>query len=112
MASALLKIPIAVAVDATKFYNYKSGVFSDCSTKPLLNHAFALVGMTSEYWLAKEQWGVKWGENGFIKITKSGSACGVCLLASFPVWNKIKVILLSQNLTFSNYKKVNLFLKN
>ncbi len=53
MGAALLKIPIAVAVDASKFYNYKSGVFNDCSSKPMLNHALALVGMTSEYWLGK-----------------------------------------------------------
>lgn len=53
VANALMKIPIAVGVDASKFYTYKSGVFSDCSTTPRLNHAFALVGMSSEYWLGK-----------------------------------------------------------
>ena len=104
--SALLKIPIAVAVDASKFYNYKSGVFTDCSSKPMLNHAFALVGMTSEYWLGKEQWGVKWGDNGYIKIAKSGSACGICLLASFPVWLKQRLINLSHYQTFL-FKKSN-----
>ena len=82
LASALLKIPIAVAVDATKFYNYKSGVFNDCSSKPQLNHALAFVGMTSEYWLGKEQWGLKWGENGYIRISKAGNACGACLMDS------------------------------
>jgi hypothetical protein len=80
-----MSIPIAVAVDATSFYNYKSGVFSGCAAKPNLNHAFALVGMTSEYWLGKEQWGVSWGEKGYIRISKSGSACGICTLASFPI---------------------------
>lgn len=61
IANALYNIPIAVAVDASKFYNYKSGVFSDCSPSPQLNHAFALVGMTNDYWLGKEQWGLKFG---------------------------------------------------
>lgn len=47
VANSLMKIPIAVAVDASKFYSYKSGVFNGCSSQPMLNHAFALVGMTS-----------------------------------------------------------------
>lgn len=100
LGAALLKIPVAVAVDASKFYNYKSGVFNDCSSKPMLNHALALVGMTSEYWLGKEQFGVKWGDNGYIKIAKTGSACGVCLMASFPLWLPLKLISLSYHLTF------------
>jgi hypothetical protein len=53
LASSLMKIPIAVAVDATKWYNYKSGVFSDCNDKVMLNHAVALVVMTNDYWLGK-----------------------------------------------------------
>lgn len=85
LANSLLKIPISVAVDASQFYNYKGGVFSGCSSKPQLNHAFTLVGMTADYWLGKEQWGVNWGDNGYIKIAKTGSACGICLMASYPV---------------------------
>ncbi len=41
-----MKIPIAVAVDASKFYIYKRGVFNGCSSQPMFNHVFALVGMT------------------------------------------------------------------
>ncbi len=85
LASSLLKIPVAVAVDASKFYNYKNGVFTGCIDKPMINHAITLVGMTDEYWLGKEQWGVKWGDNGYIKISKTGSACGACQIASYPV---------------------------
>ena len=85
LARELMNIPIAVGVDASKFYNYKSGVFTDCSVNPNLNHAFTLVGMTQDYWLGKEQWGVKWGENGYIKISRNGSACGICLMGSYPL---------------------------
>lgn len=53
LAKSLMEIPIAVGVDASKFYTYRSGVFNGCSDKPMLNHAFALVGMTADYWLAK-----------------------------------------------------------
>ncbi len=85
LARELINIPIAVAVDASKFYSYQSGIYTDCSTSPRLNHAFPIVGMTQDYWLAKEQWGANWGENGYIKIAKNGSACGICLMGSYPL---------------------------
>jgi len=104
VANSLMSIPIAVAVDASKFYSYKSGVFNTCADKPSLNHAFALVGMTSDYWLGKEQWGVKWGENGYIRISRTGSACGICQMASYPVWS----IYIIQSTEFFYIKVVNL----
>ena len=56
-----MNIPIAVGVDASKFYSYKGGVFNGCSDNPQLNHAFGLVGMTADYWLGKDSWGAAWG---------------------------------------------------
>jgi hypothetical protein len=54
-----MNIPIGAAVDASKFYLYKSGIFTCASIG--LNHALTLVGQTKDYWLGKEQWGVNWG---------------------------------------------------
>lgn len=51
--------PISVAVDATKWAFYKSGVFSGCDT--MLNHGVLLVGVSDSYWLVKNSWGVEWG---------------------------------------------------
>lgn len=61
LARSLVDQVISVAIDATPFYAYKSGIFTSCPAKISLNHAMALVGMTKDYWLLKEQWGVKWG---------------------------------------------------
>jgi cathepsin L len=55
-----MKQPISVAVDAVPFIQYKSGILT-CPTKFTINHAVVLVGMTDDYWLAKEQFGVNWG---------------------------------------------------
>jgi hypothetical protein len=60
LATAIMKQPVSVAVDMIPFVQYKSGVFT-CPTKFTLNHAMLLVGMTPDYWLAKEQFGVNWG---------------------------------------------------
>ncbi len=70
LARELINIPIAVAVDASKFYSYQSGIYTDCSTSPRLNHAFTIVGMTQDYWLAKEQWGANWGITAILRLLK------------------------------------------
>ena len=64
-----------VSVDATKWSNYKSGVFNSCGRN--LNHDVTLVGMSSDYWKIKNSWGTSWGEKGFIRLAM-GNTCGVC----------------------------------
>lgn len=51
--------PIAVAVDATNWSKYSSGVFNNCSTS--LNHAVLLVGIVAGNWKIKNSWGTAWG---------------------------------------------------
>jgi hypothetical protein len=59
LAVALTDRPISVAVDATNWGSYKSGILSNCKTN--LNHASLLVGMTDQYWKVKDSWGTSWG---------------------------------------------------
>ena len=69
---ALNKIgPIQVAVDATTWSSYESGIFNGCNKETVqLNHAVQLVGIGIddntgvEYWIIRNSWGVEWGENG------------------------------------------------
>ena len=75
--------PISVAVDATNWSPYKSGVFSNCKTS--LNHAVLLVGVVGGAWKIKNSWGTGWGESGYIRLAGSGNTCGVCAYAGiFP----------------------------
>ncbi|KAG8385447.1 hypothetical protein BUALT_Bualt03G0046200 [Buddleja alternifolia] len=95
---ALLKAvahhPVSVAIDACEeFTSYESGVLSkDCGRN--LDHGVSVVGYgeTSDgtkYWLVKNSWGPKWGDNGFIKIKRGVSAkyglCGITMDASYPI---------------------------
>ena len=63
---------IALAGDPMKFLFYGEGIFDceECSTKN--NHAVLLVGYEIDndipYWIVKNSWGEKWGENGYIRI--------------------------------------------
>lgn len=66
MSQAIYNRPLSVAVDASSWSPYKSGIFNNCGTS--LNHAVLLVGMTPSYWKIKNSWGLNWGESGYIRI--------------------------------------------
>ncbi len=74
--------PVSVAVDATNWSLYSSGVFTNCGTK--LNHGVLLVGATDAYWTIKNSWSNGWGEKGFIRLAR-GNTCGLCNQPSYPV---------------------------
>lgn len=72
--------PIAISVDATNWFMYGGGVFSDLGNGEggkgdfIVNHAVTLMGYSdasdssSGYWKVKNSWGRFWGENGYIRI--------------------------------------------
>ncbi|XP_076933297.1 senescence-specific cysteine protease SAG39-like [Bidens hawaiensis] len=94
--SALLKAvvmqPVSVAVDASKFQFYGSGVLNGtCGTD--LDHGVTVVGYgTSDdgmkYWLVKNSWGTDWGEAGYIRMQRDveykEGMCGIAMMASYP----------------------------
>ena len=79
---ALAGRPLAVAVDATNWSPYMSGIFSDC--RKFLNHGVVLTGATDSYWHIKNSWGTTWGEAGYIKLAR-GNTCGICVEPTYPI---------------------------
>jgi C1A family cysteine protease len=70
--------PLAIAVDATDFQSYDSGILV-CDAYGL-NHGVLLVGYGSEngkdYYIVKNSWGQNWGEKGFVRVSaKKGEDC-------------------------------------
>jgi len=77
--------PLAVAVDASYWGGYRSGVFDGCSFDANigLNHAVQLVGYGTDpaegdYWIVRNSWGSSWGEGGYIRLQRQAEAqCGI-----------------------------------
>jgi len=74
--------PVAVAVDASNWQLYKSGIFTNCNPNTL-NHAVLAVTLNDFYWRLKNSWGTTWGEAGYIRIGP-GNTCGVCRFGERP----------------------------
>jgi len=83
LATALVKQPISVAVDARKWSPYHSGIFK-CSGLTQLDHGVLLVGSFDNYWVIKNSWGASWGMNGFIELSKDTGDCGITKEPSYP----------------------------
>jgi C1A family cysteine protease len=88
--AALQTAPVSVAVDASKFQSYKSGILNPllgCGTQ--LDHGVTVVGfgtgpLGTDYWKIKNSWGASWGESGYIRLLHGKDLCGVADSASQP----------------------------
>jgi C1A family cysteine protease len=86
--------PIAVGISAANgFQQYSSGVM-DPSTAcgSVINHVVLLVGYGVDaqtglpYWLAKNSWGLTWGELGYFRLNrKTLNSCQINQLAASVV---------------------------
>jgi cathepsin L len=69
--------PIAISAAAEPWQLYSSGVFSqNCGAD--VDHAIQTVGYgvvtksNTTYWIVRNSWGASWGENGYIRIKRTG----------------------------------------
>ncbi|GAB6025598.1 hypothetical protein CHUAL_011325 [Chamberlinius hualienensis] len=81
--------PLFAAIDGQQksFIFYKSGIYKDenCRKNPKESNFVVLIigyGIDKttgqKYWIVKNTWGTKWGEDGYIRIDRSGhNQCGI-----------------------------------
>merc|ERR1712156_914862 len=77
--------PVVTGMDASLLSFYNGGIFDDylCCNAAFdssclddNNHAVLVVGYGPGYFLVKNSWGKRWGENGFFKIKSGVGMCG------------------------------------
>jgi len=95
LKGAVAQQPVAIAIEAdTKYFqSYSSGILDSSSCGTTLDHGVLIVGYGEDngqkYWLVKNSWGTTWGDNGYVKISRSDSTddagiCGIAMDPSFP----------------------------
>jgi C1A family cysteine protease len=80
--------PGNIGVDATCLFGYKSGIITNCTGKSV-DHATLLVGAGTEnksipYWIVKNSWGPKYGEEGYYRMERNTGQCDFHG-AAFPI---------------------------
>ena len=77
LVKAVTRQPVAVALEGTSvaFQHYASGVLhQEGNCGEAINHAVLFIGYGTDagvnYWIAKNSWGERWGEAGYIRIAQ------------------------------------------
>ncbi|XP_067169254.1 cathepsin S-like [Apteryx mantelli] len=83
--------PVSVGIDSSQptFFLYKAGIYDEPRCSQIGNHAVLIVGYGTsdrkDYWLVKNSWGVHFGEQGYIRMSRNrGNQCGIASYASYP----------------------------
>lgn len=68
------------------FYNYKNGLLNivNCPNERY-DHMVTIVGYDQFGWIAKNSWGIYWGDEGYFRITKGINMCDIESEHAFPL---------------------------
>ena len=78
--------PLSICLDASEWNTYIGGVVTTCTKH--LNHCVQIVGINTidMIWKVRNQWGIDWGENGYIYIKAGDNLCGLATDPTFVIF--------------------------
>ena len=82
-------VSIGIEADKSVFQHYHSGVITGSACGTNIDHAVAVVGYGSNYFIVRNSWGASWGDAGYVKIgMESGRGpCGINMEPAQPYTN-------------------------
>ena len=69
-----------------KFHSHGGEIMRDTTCPSGISHAITLVGYTADYVLAKNSWGSRWGDTGFIRFTRGFHNCNLWNFSVYPTF--------------------------
>jgi hypothetical protein len=79
LAAAISRGPVAVAVSGYSdvFQFYTGGIINSDECGTTVDHAVLAVGYTDDYFILKNSWGPRWGEDGFVRVARGPGSNGL-----------------------------------
>ena len=94
LKAAIAQQPVSVTVDASDLYIwalYEGGIIDNEKCFKELDHAVTAVGYGvregKEYYIVRNSWGEKWGEDGYVRIAivDGVGICGIQMNSLYPI---------------------------
>jgi len=73
--------PPSVAVDASTWSSYRSGILTSCGSN--VDHAVQATALTNNVYTVRNSWSTAWGEAGFIRLRAGVNLCQIAYLVSW-----------------------------